>query len=66
MKQYEQFLQKFPDVHHLEIKPTHIFSSVQERRAQIPETDDFCIICTCGEQNQHWNLNYCDLVEGEE
>lgn len=53
MKQYEQFLQKFPDVHHLEIKPTHIFSSVQERRAQIPETDDFCIICTCGEQNQH-------------
>lgn len=43
VKQYKQFLQKFPDVHHLEIKPTHIFSSVQERRAQIPGTGDFCV-----------------------
>lgn len=40
MKQYEQFLQ---NVCHFEIKPTHIFSSVQERRAQITRTDDFSI-----------------------
>lgn len=48
MKQYEQFLRKFPDVHHLEIKLTHIFSSVQERRAQIPGADGFCIFTLGG------------------
>lgn len=48
MKQYEQFLQKFPDVHYLEIKQTHTFQAVSKRRAQIPGTDDFCIFTLRG------------------
>lgn len=52
MKQYyEQFPQKFPDVRHLEIKQTHISSNVQDRRAQIPGTDDFCIFTLRGKNN---------------
>lgn len=67
MKQYsEQFLQKFPDVHGFEVKPTHISSSVQERSwTQIPGTGD-SVYLYLWEKNKSWNLNFSNVVKNQE
>jgi len=62
---YEQFLQKFPDVHHLQVKQTHTSSNVPERRAQIPGTDDFCIF-TLGGKKTNPEIKFFCIVEGKE
>lgn len=54
MKQYsEQFLQKFPDVHGFEVKPTHISPAVSKREVG-HKFQELVILCiyTCGKKKK--------------
>lgn len=65
MKQYEQFLQKFPDVHYLEIKQTHTFKQCPKEGHKFLGLMTFAYLHSGGTKPT-LNFNYCDLVEGEE
>lgn len=68
MKQYsEQFLQKFPDVHGFEVKPTHISPEVSKREVG-HKFQELVILCiyTCGKKNKSRNLNFSNVVKNQE